>query len=248
MARTAAGAELTQVHRRRQLELRAGVIAGVMALWPAFDLEDIDGSWPALEAGLLELIRARRRSSSELSIAYYRALRLVERVPGDVQPVIADDPPAELERATLRLLGPIFAKKAIARRRPRVAENTLTRLAGSTARQVLDGGRRTLTETIKADSRATGWRRITDSSPCKFCSSIADMGVVSSRVDFAAHDHCGCTAEPAFGEAPNPGSTQPFSSFLSDFEADVDRRRASGSSAGIAADVDGSRGALVRRS
>lgn len=198
MARTAAGAELTQLHRRRQLELRAGVIAGVVALWPAFDLDDIDGSWPTLEAGLLELIRARRRRSADLSIAYYRALRLVEGVPGDVQPVVADPPPAELERATLRLLGPIAAKKAIARRRPRVAEDTLTRLAGSTARQVLDGGRRSLTETLKADKAATGWRRITDSSPCKFCASIADQGVVGADVDFAAHDHCGCTAEPAF--------------------------------------------------
>lgn len=199
MARTAAGTELTRLHRRRQLELRAGTIAGVLALWPAFDLEDIDGSWPTLEAGLLELIRARRRQSADLSIAYYRALRLVEGVAGDTPAVVADPPPAELERATLRLLGPIAAKKAIARRRPRVADDTLTRLAGSAGRLVLDGGRRSLSETLRADRRAAGWRRITDSSPCTFCSSIAEQGVVGADVDFAAHDHCGCTAEPAFG-------------------------------------------------
>lgn len=240
MASNRAGVQLTELHRRRQLQLRAVVVAGVLELWPAFDLADIDGSWPPLEAGLLTLLRARRRESSELAANYYRALRMIEGVPGEPPTVQAEAPAPPLERATLRLLGPIAAKKAIARKNPRVAADTLTRLTGSVARQVLDGGRRTITATVRADRAATGWRRITDSSPCDFCASIARQGVVGTDVDFAAHDHCGCSSEPVFG------STAPFTSFLDDFEADVARRSATGVSNGIDDLVDGNRGFLIR--
>lgn len=205
-----------------------------------FDLADIDGSWPAVESALLELIRGRRRDSEQLAAGYYRALRMIEGVPGEVQVRTAQPPAEDLERATLRILGPIAAKKAIAARRRSVAEDTLTRLSGTVGRQVLAGGRGTITATARADRAVAGWRRITDSSPCRFCEAIARQGVIGVNVDFAAHDHCGCSSEPVFG------STAPFTSFLSDFEADVARRSATGVSDGVADLVDGSRGALVR--
>lgn len=238
MAETLAGRELTAQHRRRQLELRAATLNELVELFPLLDFDDLDGTWPALESGLLTLIRSRRRDSVDLAGNYYRALRVAEGVAGDPQPVTPTSPPPALERATLRLLGPIAAKRAIAARRQNVVGDTLTRLSGSVGRQVLDGGRRSIVETIRRDPAARGYRRVTDSSPCRFCDQLAKQGVVGEAVDFAAHDHCGCSQEPAF----EPGSTQPFRSFLDDFEADVGRRRGTS----IADQVSGDRGVLVR--
>lgn len=198
MAATNVGRQLTELQRRRQLQVRARTVADLMVLWPAFDLADIDGTWGPLEAGLVTLILARRRESSAVASDYYRTFRSVEGVPGRPQVRLADVPDRELMVATLRIVGPIGAKKQIARGVRSVDADTLTRVAGSVTRQVLDGGRQTLTESLRQDRRGRGWRRVTDSDPCAFCAGIADKGVVGDNVAFAAHDHCGCTAEPAF--------------------------------------------------
>lgn len=200
MAATALGRELTELQRRRQLSVRARTLADLMVLWPAFDLADIDGTWPPLEAGLVTLIMARRRESSAVASDYYRAFRSVEGVQGQAPIRAAQDPDRDLVRATLRILGPIGAKKQIGRGARNVAGDTLTRVSGSVTRQVLEAGRDTLTRTLRDDRRARGWRRITDSDPCEFCAGIAAEGVraKTSAAGFAAHDHCGCTAEPAF--------------------------------------------------
>lgn len=198
MASTRAGDLLTQAHRRSQLGIRAATLAEILAIWPAFSIDDIDGSWPAVEAALLALITGRRRQSSETAANYYRAFRRVEGVPGTATPRIADDPPRLLMAATLRLLGPIQAKKNIAAGVPNPADRTLTRLSGSVTRQVLDGSRQTLQQTAKADPQAQGWRRVTSGRACDFCAAIAAEGVVGTDVDFQAHDHCSCTQEVAY--------------------------------------------------
>lgn len=198
MARTFAGGQLTEQHRRRQLALRAATLRDLLRLWPAFDIDDIDGSWPPLESALATLITARRRDSAGLAANYYRAFRTVEGVPGTPEPRVVPKQDRTLLVATLRLVGPIQAKKNILARTSDPVGRTLTRLSGSVARQVLDGGRQTLAESIKTDRRAAGWRRVTDADPCDFCAGIADEGIQSEGGGFPAHDHCGCTAEPAF--------------------------------------------------
>lgn len=198
MATTLAGSQLTQLHRQRQLGLRAASLRDLLTLWPMFDIEDIDGTWPPLESALLTLIFARHRDSAVLAANYYRAFRLTEGATGTVEPRLADPPNRLLTTATLRLLGPIQAKKNIAARRPRVAETTLTRLTGTVGRQILEGGRKTVTESVKADPQAKGMRRVTSSSPCDFCADLASKDITGADVDFAAHDHCGCSQEPAF--------------------------------------------------
>lgn len=198
MADTTLGLQLTQLHRRQQLALRSATLRDMLAVWPLFDMDDIDGSWPAVEAALLALIAERHRTSAGLASNYYRTFRAAERARGTFDPTPAPPPGWPLARATLTILGPIGAKKAIAARRPKVAETTLTRLAGSVGRQVLDGGRKTLQQAVKADPQAKGWRRITDSSPCDFCAAIAAQGVIGDTVDFQAHDSCGCGQEPVY--------------------------------------------------
>lgn len=198
MASTTLGTQLTQLHRQRQLALRAATIRDLVAIWPAFNVDDIDGTWPALERALVTLVNARHTDSAGLAVAYYRAYRQAESIPGNFSPLPAERPNATLLVATLNILGPIATKKAIARGQQRPAETMLTRLSGSVTRQVLDGSRRTLQESTKADPAARGWRRITGGNACSFCASIAAEGVVGADVDFPAHDHCSCTQEVAF--------------------------------------------------
>jgi hypothetical protein len=198
VADTYAGRQLTEQHRRRQLALRSATVLDLLALWPAFRLDDIDGSWPPVETALATLIVARRRQSAGLAANYYRAFRTAEGVPGapDPRPVSGLD--RTLMVATLRLLGPIQAKKNIASRVPDVPGRTLTRLAGTVSRQVLDGGRQTLIASVRSDRRAAGWQRVTGPNACEFCAGIAAEGIHAKGGGYEAHDHCGCTAEPAF--------------------------------------------------
>lgn len=198
MADSVAGRQLTEAHRRRQLALRSATLRDLLAIWPAFDIDDIDGSWPAVEAALLALIRDRRRLSVGLAVNYYRAFRVAEGIDGEPRPVLAEPPNETLMRATLTLLGPIATKKGIARGQRNPANTALTRLSGSVTRQVLDGGRETLRLTAKADPRARGWRRIASANACSFCAQIAAEGVTGADSDFPAHDHCSCTQELAY--------------------------------------------------
>ena len=198
MADTTAGRLLTEAHRRSQLKIRAGAIAELLAIWPAFDFDDIDGSWPVLEASLIPLVLRRRAQSVETAANYYRTFRNAEGVDGPATPALPDEPNRLLMVATLRLLGPIQAKKNIAAGVRDPASRTLTRLSGTVSRQVLSGGRETLIGSIESDPAAKGWRRITDSKPCPFCARLAGAVVSAAKRDFQAHDHCGCSAEPAF--------------------------------------------------
>lgn len=169
-----------------------------MTIWPAVNFDDLDGSWPTVQAALATLVLARRTDSSGLASDYYRSFRTAEGVPGRPEPRRAPPPDRTLLAATLALLGPIQAKKNIALNRPDEPARMLVRVSGSVTRQVLDGGRQTLAESVKVDRRARGWRRVTDASPCDFCAGIAAEGIHSEGGGFPAHDHCGCTAEPAF--------------------------------------------------
>jgi hypothetical protein len=198
MARTSAGNQLTQAHRRRQLGIRAATLREIVALWPAFDLDDIDGSWRTIETALVSLTLANRRVSAAVSADYFRAFRTVEGVPGSSIPRIARPPDRQLLTSTLRLLGPIGAKKNIDSATPDVAGLTLVRISGSVSRQVMNGGRETLTQSGQLDNRARGWRRITAADPCDFCAQVRDEGVHALDATFPAHDHCACEPEIAY--------------------------------------------------
>lgn len=198
MAASDLGAQLTEQHRRRQLAIRAATVGSVIRLWSGFRLDDIDGSWPAVETGLLAVIAAQWGRSVTAAGDYYRTFRAAERVPGRVEPVAALPPDPTLTVGALRLAGPIGAKRNLTARAPNPADRTLTRVAGAVSRVVLGGGRDTLARTVRTDPAVAGWRRVTDASPCRWCADIAARNIVATDETFRAHDHCGCTSEPAF--------------------------------------------------
>lgn len=190
-------------HRRLQLALRATTLRQLLAIWPAFDIEDIDGSWPALQESLTSLIWLRNRDSATLSALFYRDARLLAGIRGSA-PIVEPSPPALVQIDTsLTHVGPVGAKRLIAlggRTRADVSKLTLVKVAGVIGRLVLNGGRETITQTIQADRRARGYERVTSGAGCDFCEMLADRGAVydEESADFEAHDHCSCSAVPIF--------------------------------------------------
>jgi hypothetical protein len=74
-----------------------------------------------------------------------------------------------------------------------------TLVEGGTQRRIANFARLTVTGSSVADPQARGWAR-TGVGDCDFCRMLIGRGAVysESTVEFQAHDHCGCGAEPAW--------------------------------------------------
>ncbi len=202
MARTLAGARLTERHRTAQLALRALALRQVLEIWPAFDVEDAARSWPAVEAALLAVIGERRAVSASLAAGYFEAFRRAERVDGVAAPVLAafDSEAVARSRTSLEVTGYMTAERLRALKHADPGNVALVRVSGAVTRHVLDGGRETLLASVRRDRLARGWARVTSAEPCEFCSMLASRGAVYSATSgaFQAHDHCGCGLEPTY--------------------------------------------------
>lgn len=75
-----------------------------------------------------------------------------------------------------------------------------TLIAGGAQRRVANFARLTVMDSSVTDPKARGWMRVGDGNTCEFCAMLLGRGAVYSEAsaDFAAHDHCGCVAVPAF--------------------------------------------------
>jgi len=194
---------LTQRHRAQQLLLRRATVQGVERAWPALNWTRIDDTYPALAAQVGRLVELNRRTSAGLAAGYLREFRRAQGVGGAAKidlakPLIVDQFNASLSTTSVAAL-----KAAAAQGTPAdvALANALTLAQGAMARLVLNAGRETIVQSLAADSRARGYRRILGGGGCDFCQMLAGRGGVYSAdtADFAAHDHCGCTAEPVFG-------------------------------------------------
>lgn len=74
-----------------------------------------------------------------------------------------------------------------------------TLVAGGLQRRVANRSRYTVARSSVADPGARGWQR-TGAGNCDFCSMLIGRGAVytEASADFESHDHCGCSAVPAF--------------------------------------------------
>ena len=215
MAATPQGALLTAQHRAQQIQLRVVTVRDLLKVWRIFDPKAISESWDTLEPALVALIQSRRVTSAALTAEYLRAFGLAEigAAPASVQASVL---PADEIIPNLRLLGPANAWDLTRKGRTaaEVARTTLTMVAGEVTRQTLNGGRRTLTDTVSRDRRIRGYTRVTDGSPCAFCAMVAGRGPVyrsEQTASFEAHLKCGCTGEPVYAsDAPWSPSAQRY--------------------------------------
>lgn len=78
-------------------------------------------------------------------------------------------------------------------------------ILGGAQRRIADHVRYTVAGNSVADPQADGWQRV-GSGECPFCAMLIGRGAVYSEAsaDFASHDHCKCSAVPAFKGEPRP--------------------------------------------
>lgn len=80
-------------------------------------------------------------------------------------------------------------------------------ILGGMQRRIANFSRLTVMGSVVEDPGAAGWQRA-GVGECKtgFCDMLIGRGAVYSEAtaDFAAHDHCQCTAVPAFHGEPRP--------------------------------------------
>lgn len=207
MAVTLEAKTLTETHRLAQLALRASIIEAVLRIWPAFNPDDLVGSWSTIEPVLLALIAAGGHTSAGLAAAYYDEFRAAEEIAGRATPVLASPLPVEEAVRSLRYVGLVETRLLVDAARPDAAEVAFTNVSGEMSRQVLNQGRDTLVASVGADEQALGWARVTDANPCAFCRMLASRGpVYSEGGGFSAHGHCGCSVEPVYSQdQPWPG-------------------------------------------
>jgi hypothetical protein len=202
-------------------------------LWRLFDPDQPGASFEALAAPLRALVAQGRTTSGGLSAGYYSAFRVAEKAEGRFAPLMAPPLPAEQVEASLSATGSaVFARALRAGQPPaQASRQALVGLAGAVSRLSLDAGRSVVVGSSVADPGAQGWARVTAGRACAFCAMLASRGPVYSEqtVDFDAHDHCACTAEPVIGDYRWPPSSQRYSELWAESTAGLsgaDARRA----------------------
>lgn len=78
-------------------------------------------------------------------------------------------------------------------------------IQGGMQRRILNFSRGTVTSASVNDSRSRGWQRV-GAGECAFCAMLISRGAVytEASADFASHDHCSCSATPAWEDRELP--------------------------------------------
>lgn len=223
---------VTALYRQGLLQLRAVTLRDLLALWPVVRWEDIPGTWPAFATAARLILERDRNAAATLGQAYLAAHRTASGVPGD--PVIIPPMPLPEEQVTASLtatgLAQLLRSSAAGQTSEQALANGYVTVSGAVSRLALNGARDTVRYSTLADSATVGWQRATAGDACPFCRMLAGRGAVYSAetADFSAHDHCSCSASPAYADLVGPGVTvrpyEPSSRVQS--EADRARTRA----------------------
>lgn len=193
----------------RGLDLRDGVQGLVV-----FAQRDLDALWrqvrdaaeaqTALNDVLPALIDTYGLAASALAAEWYDELRQKVGAKGRFTAIAAD-----IKDTGAHALVGWAASKA-------TDTSTMQELVlGGMQRRIANFSRQTVMDSSVADPGAHGWQRV-GVGECTngFCDMLIARGAVYSEAtaDFAAHDHCKCTAVPAFGGEPRP--VKPFTPSL----------------------------------
>jgi hypothetical protein len=169
----------------------------------------------ALNDVLPALIRTYGAAAGVLAANWYDELRLKVGVAGAFTAIPADIP----ETGAYALVG-------WALEQANDLESLQSLIEGGMQRRIANFSRATITGSSVADPQATGWQRV-GSGECTFCRMLIGRGAVYTEAgaDFASHDHCHCSATPAFKDQPRP--VKPYTpSTRSSTDADRARVRA----------------------
>jgi hypothetical protein len=159
----------------------------------AWELDDPQDVTAALQDLLPGVIETYGLAAATLAADYYDDSRERRNVRGRftaIIPAMGDTGAEELARWGV---SPLFQKNP-----DWAAAQTL--IDGGLQRRVANYSRETITTSSVEDPQARGWQRVTSGGGCNFCTMLAERGAIytESSSDFEAHDHCNCSAEPAW--------------------------------------------------
>ena len=184
-----AQAALTRAHRRDLRLLTDRASKDLRVLWRDFSSPDAARSM--LMRSLPLIVKGYGSAAATLGADYFDEARDLANVPGRFRAeparLVKGDALDTLARVAV---GPLFG----------AAPNSsaaLTLALGGLQRHIANADRETVVEASVRDKRA-GWVRV-GSGSCSWCQQYLDGEVhYTEGYDFAAHDHCGCSAEPRF--------------------------------------------------
>lgn len=193
--------DLAESHRRNLADLAALATTDLrLLLAPLSDAEAIRG---ALLASLPDLVSIYGSAAATLAADAYDEMRDNAEIPGNylASPTTLPD----IGR-TDSLAG--WAVQPLYLPDPDKLK-TIERASGGLQRIVGNASRYTIAHSSVDDPRADGWQRI-GRGGCGFCVMLIGRGSVYSKrsADFASHDHCNCSAVPAFNGKARP--VQPY--------------------------------------
>jgi hypothetical protein len=166
------------------------------ALWR--QVETPEQAREALQDVLPALVNTYSLASATISADWYDDLRDMVEARGRFTAIPAE--PGEQGADVLARwgVGPLFAAEPDWRR-------ARTLIAGGMQLRIANGSRYTVAGSSIADPAAEGWMR-QGSGSCAFCAMLIGRGAVYAEqgADFASHDHCNCSAVPAFKGEPRP--------------------------------------------
>lgn len=181
-----------------QIAIRAQLLQDTVKLWPLLDPKRLDETFPGWLRAMRLLMDTYHGQSAVAAGKFYRSMRdhaIQASTPSSLIKLAPKPDDQWLTRA-FGFSGPGMLRNDVAR--PGTA---LSMTLGTASRIALDGGRTTVLNTVQHDPVAVGWYRVTDGQPCAFCALLASRGIAyksEKSADFQAHNHCGCSAAPAF--------------------------------------------------
>lgn len=194
---------LAVTQRQQQLALRAALLRRLIPLWQLFDPNDLNRTLPTWLAAVLPLMQDARKGSGLLAGAYLRQARADVGIEGVAPVVLAGTAPVDQAVTSLTVTSLVAIRTALGAGQTleQAMRTGFVTSSGAASRIALQGGRDTVIGSVRADRKAAGWSRLASPDACDFCLMLSDRGAVYSAeaVDFAAHDHCACTAVASYG-------------------------------------------------
>lgn len=213
MARTKAGAALTEAHRLEQRQLSVKAIAALLEVWPLLDASDLDGTARRWLTAAAAIVSTHHDESARLAQQYLTLLRQVEvgPPPADWAPPTPAPLNMDAVRTSLLVQGPIRVKASIAAGRPlpSALETAATTMAAAGSRHALHGGRSVVMGAGSSDPAVVGVRRVAASSACPYCAAAAGITLPPGEEVHRYHDGCHCQLEPDYTNPSNPETSAP---------------------------------------
>lgn len=198
-------ADLVQAgHERALTELLAEFNRQMDVAWDLLDLDRLDATRAQWLAHAVEIVSSHQALAADVAAEFCQdwAQIFTGRGMDILRPGLQADHVIREITTALDAQGLAGIKDRIAKgiSPPAAARAAREAVKAAGARRVREADRQTVMRSAAADPRATGWRRITHGG-CKFCNMLAGRGEVytADTVRFASHDHCRCTAVPAYG-------------------------------------------------